>query len=180
MSDLVNLLGLIVGLPLFGVSIAALLVLGQVLFPGTILQTRHTLERMPIRAFFVGLVNFLFFGLLTLALVSGRVPGVPLIGILIGLVLLSGIAAGLAAAARLVGERLQPTTTHPVSAVLLGTLVLEGAALVPLVGWLVVPILAGLCGFGALIIALIRRGPAQSPGPPVVLREAVEVKGDDV
>ncbi len=178
MSELVNFLELVVGLPLLGVSIAALLVLIQALFPGTVLQTRRTIERMPIRAFLIGLVNFLFFGLLALALVSARVAGVPLIGIFIGLLLLSFTAGGLAAVARLVGERLQPQVTHPVPSLLLGTLVLEGATLVPLVGWLVVPLLASLCGLGAVIITLIRREPDRALVPPVILREA-GVQGDN-
>jgi hypothetical protein len=177
-SDLVNLLGWIVGLPLLGASIAALLILIQALFPGTVLQTRRTIERMPIRSFFVGLVNFLFFSLLGLALAATGVPGLPLLGLLIGLLLLSLTATGLAAVARLVGERVHPATTQPIPALLLGTLVLEGATLVPLVGWLVVPVLASLSGLGALIIALIRRRPELAPLPPTIPREA-GAKGDE-
>jgi hypothetical protein len=179
LSDLVNLLGLIVGLPLLGASIAALLVLIQALFPGTVLQTRRTVERMPIRAFFVGLVNFLFFGLLGLAVAAAGVPGTPLLGSLIGLLLLSVTAAGLAAVARLVGDRLQTAATPPpVRSLLLGTLVLEGATLVPLVGWVVVPVLASLCGLGAVIITVIRRQPDRSPLPSA-LRPEAGAKGDE-
>ncbi len=67
------------------------------------------------------------------------------------------MAVGLAAIAQLLGERLRPHDPSAVRRLLVGAATLELAALVPLVGWFAVPALAGLLGYGALVIALVQR-----------------------
>src|SRR4029079_760852 len=93
-------------LSIFGLSVGmvALLLLCNVVFPNLTARARDTAERMPIRSFTVGLINFTFFGLLCAALLSGD-QGAKVIGLIIGTTLLSFIAVGLAVVARLVGER---------------------------------------------------------------------------
>jgi len=73
---------------------------------------------------------------------------------------------GLAVVGRLIDERLRPNDDSAVRQMLAGALTLELAALVPLVGWFAVPALAGLIGYGATVIALIRR-----PAPPIAALE---------
>jgi hypothetical protein len=148
---ILSILGLSVGM-------VALLLLCNVVFPNLTARAGDTAERMPIRSFTVGLINFTFFGLLCAALLSGD-QGAKVIGLIVGTTLLSFIAVGLAVIARLVGERLRPGQSV-VQQVLVGAITLDIAALVPVVGWLVVPVLAGLVGYGATIIALIWRGGA--------------------
>ena len=144
-----------------GTSIDALLLLVATVFPAVVRRARAGVETMPIRSFLIGLINFLFFGLISAALLSGR-ELVQVLGLLVLTVLLSLVAAGLAVVASMVGERLVPDAGRA-RQILTGGLVLVLAALVPLVGWIAVPLLAGMTGYGALIVALIRRGPSGSP-----------------
>jgi len=72
----------------------------------------------------------------------------------------------LAVVGRLIDERLRPNDDSAVRQMLAGALTLELAALVPLVGWFAVPALAGLIGYGATVIALIRRR-----APPIAALE---------
>jgi hypothetical protein len=127
---------------IFGLSVGlvALLVLCNALFAGIVERSKATVEHMPIRSFLVGLLNFAFFGLISAGLLGGD-GGAQMIGLLIASVLLSFVALGLAATARLAGQRLRPADMSPTRQV----------------GWLVVPALAGLSGYGALIIALVGR-----------------------
>jgi hypothetical protein len=146
---IVSVLGLSVGM-------IALMLLSNAAFPGLVARARHTAERMPVRSFAVGLINFAFFGLLSVALLSGD-QGAKVIGLIVGTVLLSFVTLGLAAITLLIGERLRPNDTSLLRQLLAGAITLDLAALVPLVGWFTVPTLAGLAGYGAIIIALIRR-----------------------
>ncbi|MBK9941388.1 MAG: hypothetical protein U0Z44_20380 [Kouleothrix sp.] len=143
---------------IFGLSVGlvALLVLCNALFAGIVERSKATVEHMPIRSFLVGLLNFAFFGLISAGLLGGD-GGAQMIGLLIASVLLSFVALGLAATARLAGQRLRPADMSPTRQVIAGAATLLLAASVPLVGWLVVPALAGLSGYGALIIALVGR-----------------------
>jgi hypothetical protein len=160
-----NLIGLTLGLLALVVGLTALLLLCDVLFPNLVGRARRNAEQMPIRSFVVGLINFVFFGLIAVALLSGD-EGAKLIGLVVGTILLSFVAVGLAVVGRLVGERLRPNDDSAVRQMLAGALTLELAALVPLVGWFAVPALAGLIGYGATVIALIRRR-----APPIAALE---------
>lgn len=151
-----NLIGLTLGVLAFGVGLAALLLLCDVAFPNLVGRARQNAECMPLRSLLVGLINLSFFGLLAVALLSGD-QGAKVLGLLVGTVLLSFVALGLAAVARLVGERLRPDDPSAVRRLLVGAATLELAALVPLVGWFAVTALAGLLGYGAVVIALVRR-----------------------
>ena len=148
------------------VAIVALLALCDTRLPGTLARTRRTLGALPGRSFLICLVNAAFFGVLGAALLA---PGgvVALVGGTIVTLLLACLAVGLAAAARIVGERLRPDAPDPLRQFLVGALVLVLASSVPLVGWFVVFPIAGLTGFGALLIALVqRRGTVDVPPTP--------------
>jgi hypothetical protein len=151
-----QLLGLVLGLVVLSIGLAALLLLCEVSFPTLVARTRHNAERMPIRSLIVGLINMTFFGLIATALLSGD-DGSRVLGLIVATVLLSFVEVGLAAIAQLVGERLRPHDPSAIRRLLAGAATLELAALVPLVGWFAVPTLAGLLGYGALVIALVRR-----------------------
>jgi hypothetical protein len=160
----VNLIGLTLGVLALVVSLAALLLLCDVAFPKLVARASQNAERMPLRSLLVGLINLSFFGLLAIALLSGD-EGARALGLLIGTVLLSFVAVGLAVVARLLGERLRPDDPNAIRRLLAGALTLELAALVPLVGWFTVTALAGLLGYGAVVIALVRRPPTTDHRP---------------
>ncbi len=154
--NLTALVTLLVAAVIFGAGLVALMVLCSIAFPKVVARARHNAEAMPIRSLVVGLINFVFFGLIAAAFLSGREGG-QVIGIVIATILFSFVAVGVAAVARLVGERLMPNAANPVRQVMAGALTIALSTLTPLVGWFVVPVLVGLIGYGALIIALIWR-----------------------
>lgn len=140
----------------FGAGLGGLFVLCNVAFPQVIARARGTADKMPIRSFLVGLINFIFFGLIAVALLSSN-DVLRIFGLIVAAILLGLVAVGLSAMARLVGERLQPAQPSAMRQLLVGIITLELAALAPFVGWLLVPALAGLTGYGAVMIALIWR-----------------------
>lgn len=163
LADILFLFLAAIALVAVGASLAAAVLLCNVLFPSLVARTRQNAERMPVRSFFVGLLNFIFFGLLALAFLSGD-QGAKLLGAILLLVLFSFVMLGVAALARLVGERLRPDEPDTVRQWLAGILLLELATLLPAVGWFVIPPLAGLIGYGATLIALIWRNDEQEVG----------------
>lgn len=162
-----ELIGLVLGILIFGAGIAALSLVLDVLFPSFVRRARTTAERMPIRSAIVGFINFAFFSILGIAILSiaqeadngGSGGGANLLRLIGGieiLGLLTFIAFGIAAIARWVGERMLPDGSA-VRQSLSGVLVLELAALAPFVGWILVPLSVILVGYGAVIIALVWR-----------------------
>lgn len=142
----------------FGLSIGliALLALCQALFPTLLARTQANLTERPYRSLLVGLLNFAFFGLISALLLAGD-DGAKLLGLIVASILLSFVVPGLAAVAQLLGARLRPEPSDPIRQTIAGALALVLAATVPLVGWFMLPALAGLAGYGAVIIALVRR-----------------------
>ncbi len=158
-----ELLVIVTVLVLCGIGIAALALVLDVMFPRVIRRTRNTAERMPFRAAGIGFINLLFFSIISIALLSIAQEGASdegfagllrLIAAIILLVLCAFIAFGIAAIARWVGERLSPnaTTTRQI---VNGIVALELASLAPFVGWVLVPLVTILVGYGAVIIALV-------------------------
>ncbi len=147
-----------------GIGIAALTVLLDVLMPALIRRARANAAKMPVRSAIVGLVNSVFFGIITIALFSiadqaeadGGGGLLRLIGILVLVGLTAFLALGITAIARWLGERLMPEASAP-RQMLAGILTLEFASLAPIVGWILVPLVTVLTGYGAVILALIWR-----------------------
>jgi ABC-type transport system involved in cytochrome c biogenesis permease subunit len=160
-----NLIGLTLGVLALGIGLAALLLLCDIAFPTLVARARRNAQHMPWRSLLVGLINLSFFGLLAIALLSGD-EGSRVLGLIVATVLLSFVALGLAAVAQLLGERLRPGDPSTTRRLLAGAATLELAALVPLVGWFAVPALAGLLGYGAVVIALVRRRPSNASEAP--------------
>jgi hypothetical protein len=143
---------------LSGVGLAAYFSVLQALFPVRTERARWIAESSPVRAFFVGLVNFLFFGAICLVSVAlgNNVHGIFLIP---GLVVLIGIgialSVGLGAVAHLAGSRLFPEKS-PVARTVWGTGVLSLACLTPFVGWFGLFVYVGLLGMGAFILSFFQ------------------------
>lgn len=154
-----EIVAVVVVLLLLAIGLPAIVLLSNVLFPRLIQRASHYATVMPFRSMLVGLINFLFFSLVGTALASAG-EGAALVGVLLWIALLSVVAVGIGAVARQVGARLLPERPEGPRRWLAGSLLLLGAAMLPVVGWIAVPIGVGLLGYGALIIALLRRGPA--------------------
>lgn len=165
--SLEQLVVIILILLLSGLGIVALTVLSDVLFARLVRRARATVSQMPGRALVAGAVNFLFFGVIAFVLFAvaqeaenggaGGLAGIlRLFGLADVLALASFLALGLTASARWIGEKIAPEAST-LRQILAGIVVLEFASLAPLVGWIVVPFVAVLGGYGAVIIALVWR-----------------------
>lgn len=162
-----NLSELLVILLVLGVSfvgLAALVLLLDVLLPRFVRRARNTAAKMPFRSALVGLVNLLFFTLLSVAAIGladeaggdGAAAFLRLFAVFVLLILNGFLALGLTAVARWLGERIFPEASAP-RQIVGGILALELASLAPFVGWVLVPLVAILTGYGAVIISLVWR-----------------------
>lgn len=151
-----QLIAIAILLALSCICLSALLALCYALFPKLVGRGRIVAETMPLRSFAIGLINFLFFGVIAAALLSTN-SVIALLGLLIGSALLSFVALGLSAIALLVGERLFSKRGGAWQSGV-GATVMTLACAIPIVGWFVLPFLLGFTGLGAAIIALIGRG----------------------
>jgi hypothetical protein len=143
-------------------TLAALLVLLPALLPGRVARAQQIAQNSPGRAFVIGLVNFLFFGVLVLIFSQGAELG-GLIAATILLALLAVTAVGLAGINQIVQGRLYPKGSG-VKVGLKTAVLLIAAGLVPLLGWLVLTPILLLISLGAAIIALVRRKSILPPG----------------
>lgn len=160
--QLTELIALVLAILTTVAGLTALITVGAALLPALVERARANVERLPVRSFLVGLVNALFFGLISLALLSAG-EGPSLLGLIVGSVLLLYIALGLAAVADLLADRLGLHELPPLRRRILGALALQLAALTPIVGWVMVPTLAGLTGYGAIVIAIVQRRGGGNP-----------------
>ncbi|MCC7161206.1 MAG: hypothetical protein IT331_01825 [Anaerolineae bacterium] len=154
----------IIILAIWLVGIAALVLLLDVLFPRLVRRASSTTRKMPVRSALVGLVNLVFFAIVSVAALSlaeeaggdGVGALLRLFALFVLLILNAFLAMGLTAVARWLGERILPDASAP-RQVITGIGVLELASLAPLIGWVIVPLVALLTGYGAVIIALVWR-----------------------
>lgn len=166
MDNIFNLLLLV----LFGIaSLLAFFAALVLLLPAPIEKTRQTLETSSGRALMLGLVNFIFFGVIVLLCVwlAEKVGGVVaglfiLIGGLIALALALFTLIGLVSLAHLLGSRIGNQTT-PFFNILRGGGLLLMAGLAPYLGWFLFTPLAVWTGLGAAIQTFIPRRKTQLP-----------------
>ena len=158
-----NAFNLLLAVLFGGLSLLAIFAALVLLFPKPILQTQMVLETAGGRSLLLGLVNFIFFGLLvTLGVWLAQQTSGVLAGVLI---LLSGVIAlamviltliGIVALAQLLGVRIGSETT-PFTTILRGGGLLLLAGLAPYLGWFLFTPLTVWAGFGAAIQALVIR-----------------------
>ena len=141
--------------------LVALFAVLKALFPRVVENAKSIADAAPARAFGIGLVNSLFFGIICLALaavVEGlgwQIFAIPLFLVLA--VLTIAAMMGLAIMAQLVGARLKHDWS-PLQRSVWGGLALTLACYTPVLGWFIVLPYVLLVGFGAFILALLRRG----------------------
>lgn len=145
------------------VCCVATLTVMRALFPARIQRVRVAAEGAPRRAFLIGLINILFFAALALAAfaIGDRLQGAQggglfgMIGLALGLVVLTALTVGLSALAHLIGERLAPEGS-PTRQSIVGAAALTLACLTPFAGWFVVLPLTAAMGVGAYVMTLLK------------------------
>jgi len=139
-----------------GAGLAALTVLAHALLPGFVQRGRDNATQHPWRAFLIGLVNLVFFGVIALALSRAQFGPLKAVGVIVATILLAFLVVGASIVARMVGEKLRPNDPSATKQVLAGIVTIELAELFPLVGWIVVPLVAASTGLGAVVLTLFK------------------------
>jgi hypothetical protein len=161
MSDIVRLILVII---LLTIGLIAYFLVVNALFPQRVAKTKSIVQSMPARSFGIGFINFVFFAVIALVLLSVAENTGPLIrGILTipALVILAFLAIvlsfGLAGMANLIGGRLF-TDFSPWKQTLWGTVCLSLASALPFVGWFLLLPYTGFVGIGAVILGFFQKG----------------------
>ncbi len=158
------------GLIIFvGGTITAVSLLTTLLYllPERIQKARQIMKATPRRAFGIGLVNSLFFGLIAAMLMNGG-ELLQLFGLLIALTLLGLGTIGLAAIVALMRKRIfgNLSDAEALKGNLKTAVLLIIAGFTPVIGWFILTPLAFITGLGAVIITLFNRQQTQSNPVP--------------
>lgn len=160
MTDILRLLFIIL---LLAVSLAAYFLVIGAFFPNRVDKAQRALNQMTGRSFGVGLVNFLFFGVIAIVLfsvaesTSGFIRAVltfPALIITGFLTLL--LTFGLAGIVRELGARLFPEQTAWRQTVW-GSVVMTLACALPFVGWFLLSPAVAIIAIGATILGFFQR-----------------------
>jgi hypothetical protein len=161
MSDIVRLVLVIV---LLTIGLVAYFLVVNALFPQRVAKTKSLIQSMPARSFGIGFINFVFFAVIALVLLSvAENTGLFIRGILtiLALVILAFLAIvlslGLGGMANLIGERLFPNFSVW-KQTLWGTVCLSLACALPFVGWFLLLPYTGFIGIGAVILGFFQKG----------------------
>lgn len=143
-----------------GVCSLALLVLLRVLAPDFTAEVREAAEASAGRAFWIGVLNLLFIGVVVVGLYALfqniGVEALFILPMLMTAVVVVALLYGLAAMASYLGDGLGGAA-EPWRATLKGGLLLLLASLTPYVGWFLIFPYLGLRGFGAVIQTSLAR-----------------------
>ena len=160
MTDILRLFFIII---LLTIGLAAYFLVLHALFANRVTLAQRVINQMPARAFGVGLVNFLFFGVIAMILLSvaentdGAIKVILTIPALLILALMTMILSfGLAGMVSLVGERIIPEHSS-LKKTVWGTVMLTFACALPFVGWFLLLPYVAFIGFGAVILGFFQR-----------------------
>jgi len=160
MSDIVRLILIII---LLTIGLAAYFLVAGALFPQRIGKTKSVIQSMPARSFGIGLVNFFFFAVIAMVLLSVAENTGPVIKSILtipGVIILAFLAVlvslGLAGVSNFIGERLFPDLSAW-KQTLWGTVCLSLACALPFVGWFLLFPYTGFVGIGAVILGFFQR-----------------------
>ena len=159
MTDILRLFFIII---LLTIGLAAYFLVLDVLFANRVTKAQRVINQIPARAIGVGLVNFLFFGVMAIILLSvaenanGVIKVVlTLPALLITVLLAIALSFGLVGMANIVGERILPEHSS-LKKTIWGTVLLSFACALPFVGWFLLLPYTGLIGFGAVILGFFQ------------------------
>src|SRR5258705_6180344 len=160
MSDIVRLLLVVI---LLTIGLVAYFLVLDALFPQSIAKTKSVIQSMPSRSFGIGVVNFVFFAVVAVVLLSVAENAGPFIkGILMipAIVILAALAIvlsiGLAGMSNFIGERIFPDLSAW-RQTLWGTVCLSLACALPFIGWFLLFPYVGFAGIGAVILGYFQR-----------------------
>lgn len=134
------------------------------LFPSRVDKSSEHIRQSPWRAFWIGLVNFLFFGAIVLLLfalsegVRKTFFGVLLLipAATITIAIFAFLSLGLTSISAVIGERLFPEAAAW-KRNFFATLLLGVGCTIPLLGWFLLFPYAALTGFGAVLLTYYQR-----------------------
>ena len=160
MSDIVRLF-LIILLLLAG--FAAYFLVLNALFAPRVTKTRSIAQSMPGRSFGIGLVNFLFFAVIALVLLSIAENAAPFLrgvltipAIIILALLAIALSLGLAGMSTMIGERVFPELPLWKQS-LWGTVCLSLACALPFIGWFLLFPYVGFVSIGSVILGFLQK-----------------------
>ncbi len=160
MTEILRLLLIVI---LLTISLAAYFLVIGTLFTARVDKTQRVINQMPGRAFGVGLVNFLFFGVIAIVLFSvaegagGFIKGVLTIpALLITALLAVLLSIGLTGMVNIFSARIFADMA-PWKRNIWGSAILCFACALPLVGWFLLFPYLGFVGVGAVILGFFQR-----------------------
>jgi len=164
MNDILRFLFIII---LLALSFTAYFLVIGAFFPRRVEKTQRVITQMPARAFGVGLVNFLFFGVILVVMFTitdgnaNRVNSIVRITLLIPTLALTALlvavlSLGFAGMVHVLGERIFPEL-NPLKRSMLGTTILSFACALPFIGWFMLLPCIGFTSFGAVILGFFQR-----------------------
>ncbi len=138
------------------ICVVSLFLIIDALFHEIVEKTQRAAKDMPSRSFLIGLVNFLFFGLVGIGLDAFaqniQVQVLRILPLIFFVVLVIGLVIGLAGMAALVAKRLFPEQTGWRKTAS-GASILTLACLTPYIGWFALLPYLGLRGLGGFVLA---------------------------
>lgn len=145
-------------------GLAAYFLIIGALFANRLAKTQRVINQLTGRAFLVGLVNFLFFGVLAIVSVSiaNSTDGVLRFILTIPAFILTALLTillswGLAGMVNVLSERILPEHSS-LKKTVWGTAILAFGCALPIVGWFLLFPYVGLIGFGAVILGFFQKG----------------------
>lgn len=160
MNDILRLLLIIL---LLTISLASYFLVIGTLFTSRVDKTQRVINQISGRAFGVGLVNFLFFGVIAVTLfaiaenASGFIKGVLTIpALLITILLTALLSIGLTGMVNIVSEKLFPDMGGW-KRVFWGSAILCFACALPFAGWFLLFPFVSFVGVGAVILGFFQR-----------------------
>ena len=158
-----EILQLFLGVILLTVALAAYFLVFVAFFSNRITKTQRVINQTPGRSFWVGLVNFLFFGVIVMLLFAISENAENLVrfilippAVAITAVLAIILSFGLTGMVNTVGERIFPDQSAW-RKTLWGTVILAFACALPFVGWFLLLPYTSLTGIGAVILSFFRK-----------------------
>ena len=158
-----TILPLFLAVLILTIGLAAYFLVVGALFTSRLTKTQRAIAQSRGRSFWIGLVNFLSFGVVALVLYAigenagdglrtiTLIPSLFITGVLIFI-----LSLGLTGIVNLLGERIFPDQSAWMQTSL-GTMILTFACAVPVAGWFILFPYAGLVGFGAVILGFFQR-----------------------